>query len=87
MKNVLKIFVLLFVTTCAVACVQPTESDEVYVVSKDVVFYRYNDGGPIYNMSVMPFEYNGHKYLMFGGGESKAIVHDPDCPCGGHHFE
>ena len=30
---------------------------------------------------VRHFEYNGHKYLMFGNEDNRCIVHDPDCPC------
>lgn len=38
--------------------------------------------------SAVPFEYQGHKYIIFhsyGGvaatSYSCAVVHDPDCPC------
>lgn len=25
------------------------------------------------------FEHNGHNYLVFGQGEGRCVVHDPDC--------
>lgn len=28
---------------------------------------------------VVKFEYDGHRYIMFGG--EVGVVHDPDCPC------
>lgn len=28
------------------------------------------------------YEYNGHKYILFGDSEiNSGVVHDPDCPC------
>lgn len=36
---------------------------------------------PAPGVSVGHFEYDGHKYIQFGGGYSQSIVHDPNCPC------
>lgn len=33
-------------------------------------------------LSVYRYEYDGHKYILFGDAEgSNGVVHDPDCPC------
>ncbi len=29
------------------------------------------------------FKLNGHEYIQLGVGQSRCIVHDPDCPCNG----
>lgn len=82
MKDVFK-FILFLAAVCLVACVCPPEGKSVYETSEDVVYYKYK-GGPTSLMSVTPFKYKGHMYIMFGRGDYKAIVHDPDCSCHQH---
>jgi len=87
MKNVLKFIALLVATFSIASCMpKPKTNEEVYQSSPDVVWYQIN-GCPEHCMRVTPFEYKGHKYIMFGGGEARTIVHDPDCPCDGHYIE
>ena len=34
------------------------------------------------SLNVYRYEYNGHKYILFGDSEfNNGVVHDPDCPC------
>ena len=34
------------------------------------------------SLTVYRYEYDGHKYILFGGSEfNNGVVHDPDCPC------
>lgn len=34
------------------------------------------------SLTVYRYEYDGHKYILFGDSEyNNGIVHDPDCPC------
>ena len=49
----------------------------------EVKWDEHREYNPNYDSrySVRHFEYRGHKYILFGGGNGKTIVHDPDCPC------
>lgn len=85
MKNTFKIFTLLFVAISFIACMSRQEDEEVYETSTDIVWY--NDGIITSGLNVTPFEYNGHKYIMFGFGDGKAIVHNPDCHCNNSNIE
>ncbi len=34
------------------------------------------------SLTVYRYEYDGHKYILFGDSEiNNGVVHDPDCPC------
>ena len=34
------------------------------------------------SLNVYRYEYDGHKYILFGDSEiNNGVVHDPDCPC------
>ena len=74
-------FALVIVTlnSCVPEDQQPKEMPES---TENRMYYRnyFNPSGYSYT-SVRKAEYNGHTFLIFGDGESRCIVHDPDCKC------
>jgi len=67
---------------CAPVDQQPKEMPEstenrMYYPNSE---FSINPSGYSYT-SVRKAEYNGHTFLIFGDGEARCIVHDPDCKC------
>lgn len=61
------------------SCCETVETTTVDA-SKDYVYLKTKDGQ--YSVRVFRYEYDGHKYIMFGQNEYRnGVVHDPDCPC------
>ena len=59
---------------CDMKKIEYKESD----VEKEYLYLRDGRG----TLSVLRFEYDGHKYILFTSSETKnGFVHDPDCPC------
>lgn len=47
--------------------------ERIYINFKEQAFKSLN---------VYRYEYDGHKYILFGDSEiNNGVVHDPDCPC------
>ena len=84
MKDVFK-FILFLATVFLVACVCTPEGRTVNEASNDQIWYKIKGSEFISSMPIMKFEYDGHKYIMFGDGEGKSVVHDPNCPCHNHY--
>ena len=61
-------------------------SDTTYKISrvdatKEYVYINFK-GDVNKSLSVYRYEYDGHKYILFGDSEyNNGVVHDPDCPC------
>ena len=74
-------FVLLLLVVC-VFILSCTPKDKKVCETKRDVFYYKNPNEPFpAQMPVTHFTYKEHDYIMFGGGEGKTIVHNPDCHC------
>ena len=49
--------------------------------NKEYMYIRYGTNSTR-GLSVYRYEYNDHKYILFGDSEyNNGVVHDPDCPC------
>lgn len=44
--------------------------------TKDAIKFASGDYYGVYE-----FKYKNHSYIQFGSGDSKCIIHDPDCIC------
>jgi len=77
-----KIFYIIATALMLSACCE-TEEANVYTSECEREFVQIlYDGNWGIGLQVFRFEYGGHKYILFGGYETKnGIVHDPDCPC------
>lgn len=76
--------IVLFLTSCAPVNTKQT-TKEIPKSTEDRMYYknypnRLNPDGYSYT-AVRKAEYDGHSYIIFGNGESRCIVHDPDCKC------
>ena len=77
-----KIFYIIATVLLLVSCcVGETSKVQKSETKRDFIHILYN-GNMGLAMHAFRFDYDGHKYILFRGGETcNGIVHDPDCPC------
>ena len=78
MKKVIYIIatVLLLASCCGTTYeISHTDGNKEYVRIK-------LGNNSVKSLTVYRYEYDGHKYILFGDSEfNNGVVHDPDCPC------
>lgn len=76
-----KIFYILASTLMLISCCGPTYEVSNVDGDKEKIYIKYKENS-VKSLSVYRYEYDGHKYILFGDSEyNNGIVHDPDCPC------
>lgn len=75
MKKVIYIIAmaLCLLSSCNMKKIEHKESD----TEKEYLYLRDGQG----TITVLRFEYDGHKYILFAADFRNGFVHDPDCPC------
>lgn len=79
MKKVIYIIAtaLLLASCCSNATYETSRVD----AKKEFVYITYKEQWSK-SLAVYRYEYDGHKYILFGDSEfNNGVVHDPDCPC------
>lgn len=77
-----KIFYIIATVFLLASCCSSTtyEISRVDAI-KERVYINFN-GQLSKKLTVHRYEYDGHKYILFGDSEyDNGVVHDPDCPC------
>lgn len=77
-----KIFYIITIALLLVSCYSDTTYETSYVDgTKEYVDINFGEQWSE-NLTVYRYEYDGHKYILFGDSEfNNGVVHDPDCPC------
>lgn len=79
MKKV--IYIIATALLLASCCPNTTYETSRVDATKEYVYINFN-GQLNKSLSVYRYEYDGHKYILFGDSEyNNGVVHDPDCPC------
>lgn len=78
--GIVKIVLFLLVVCFSVGSCTPIDK-KVSEAKRDLFYYK-NPNEPFPNqMIITHFTYDEHEYIMFGNGENRTIVHNPDCHC------
>lgn len=77
-----KIFYTIATALLLASCCSDTTYETSHVdAAKEYVYLVFNERWSK-SLSVYRYEYDGHKYILFGDSEiNNGVVHDPDCPC------
>ena len=77
-----KIFYIIATALLLASCCSVSTYETSYIDgTKEYIHINF---GEQWNESftVYRYEYDGHKYILFGDNEfNNGVVHDPDCPC------
>jgi hypothetical protein len=77
-----KIFYIIITALLLASCCSGTTYETSQVDgTKEYVHINYKEQW-YKSVTVYRYEYDGHKYILFGDSEiNNGVVHDPDCPC------
>ena len=65
----------------ASCCGSTTYETSSVEATRELVYIKFGEQW-CKSLTVYKYEYDGHKYILFGDSEyNNGIVHDPDCPC------
>ena len=79
MKKV--IYIIATALLLAACCSNSTYETSRVDATKEYVYINYEEHW-CKSVTVYRYEYDGHKYILFGDSEyNNGVVHDPDCPC------
>jgi hypothetical protein len=68
----------LLLASCCGSTTYETSSVEA---TRELVYIKFGEQW-CKSLTVYKYEYDGHKYILFGDSEyNNGVVHDPDCPC------
>ena len=79
MKKV--IYIIATVLLLASCCSDTTYEISRVDATRERIYINFK-GQAFKSLNVYRYEYDGHKYILFGDSEyNNGVVHDPDCPC------
>ena len=77
-----KIFYIIATVLLLASCCSDTTYETSRVDATKEYVYINLKGQLSKSLTVYRYEYDGHKYILFGDSEyNNGVVHDPDCPC------
>jgi uncharacterized protein YxeA len=80
MKKV--IYIIATALLLASCCSNTTYETSHIDGTKEYVYINFKEQVSKKSLTVYRYEYDGHKYILFGDSEyNNGVVHDPDCPC------
>ena len=76
-----KIFYTIAKALMLASCCGTTYESSYTDGNKEYMYIKLGTNS-VKSLTVYRYEYDGHKYILFGDSEfNNGVVHDPDCPC------
>lgn len=78
----MKKVIYIIATALLLASCRGTTYESSYTDGNKEYMYIKLGTNSVKSLTVYRYEYDGHKYILFGDSEfNNGVVHDPDCPC------
>ena len=76
-----KIFYIIATALLLASCCGTTYEPSYTDGNKEYMYIKLGTNS-VKRLTIYRYEYDGHKYILFGDSEiNNGVVHDPDCPC------
>ena len=77
-----KVIYIIATALLLASCCETTYETSRVDGTRERIYINFKEQAAKKSLNVYRYEYDGHKYILFGDSEyNNGVVHDPDCPC------